>query len=49
MAYDIAADVRLDPRIKAILTALPSLAATDVESREEYLAEANSDVAQKGR
>ena len=42
MAYDIAADPRLDPRIKAILLALPPIAASDVESREALLAAANT-------
>ncbi len=42
MVYDIAADDRLDPRIKALLSALPPIDAGDVESRETLLAEANS-------
>ena len=45
MAYDIAADRRLDPRIKAILSALPQIEATNVESREQLLAEMNSEAA----
>jgi acetyl esterase len=47
MAYDIAADPRLDPRIKAILSVIPPVALTDVESRETLLAEANSDAARQ--
>ena len=47
MAYDIKGDPRLDPRLKAILSAMPSLPAKDVESREVLLAEANSDVARQ--
>jgi acetyl esterase/lipase len=42
VAYDIAADNRLDPRIKAILAALPPIGAGDVDSRETLIAEANS-------
>ncbi len=30
MAHDVAGDRRIDPRIKAILAAIPPLAATDV-------------------
>jgi acetyl esterase len=47
MAYDIAADPRLDPRIKAILSAVPPFEATDVDSRETLLAEADSDAARQ--
>ena len=43
MAYDIAGDRRLDPRIKALLSMLPQLEATDVASREVLLAEANAE------
>jgi acetyl esterase/lipase len=42
MAYDIAGDNRLDPRIKALLAGMPSEALGDVDSREQLLAEANS-------
>ena len=42
MAYDISGDVRLDPRIKALLAAIPPLTTQDVDSRETLLAEANS-------
>jgi acetyl esterase len=45
MAYDIAGDVRLDPRLKALLAALPSIPSADVKSREVLLAEANSEAA----
>ena len=44
---DIANDDRLDPRIKAALSMFPSVSEpTDVESREEQLAEANTPEAQ---
>ena len=42
MAHDIAGDPRIDPRIKAILAAVPPLPATDVASREQMVAEANA-------
>ena len=45
MPYDIAGDSRLDPRIKAILAGLAMEPAGDVESREQLLAEANSEEA----
>jgi acetyl esterase len=47
MTYDIANDPRLDPRIKAILSAVPVNAVGDVDSRETLLAEANSDQARQ--
>ena len=47
MAYDVAADIRLDPRIKAILASFPVEPAGDVDSRETLLAEANSDTARQ--
>jgi len=47
MAYDLAADVRLDPRIKAILSGVPSFEVKDVESREAMIAEENSDSARE--
>src|SRR5258708_21165633 len=47
MAYDIAADNRLDPRLKAILAGFPLEAGSDVDSRETLLAEENSDEARK--
>jgi acetyl esterase len=48
MPYDIAGDVRLDPRIKALLSALPQLEAGNVDSRETLVAEANSEEARAG-
>jgi acetyl esterase/lipase len=47
MAYDIAGDARIDPRIKAILFAIPPFESSDAESREALLAEANSDEARE--
>jgi acetyl esterase/lipase len=45
MPYDIAGDPRIDPRIKNLLSAVPSMAQGDVDSRETLLAEANSEAA----
>jgi acetyl esterase/lipase len=45
MSYDLAADMRLDPRLKVILSALPPIELKDVESREVLIAEANTEVA----
>jgi acetyl esterase len=45
MVYDVLADPRLDPRIAAILSAIPAIVATDVDSRETLLAELNSEAA----
>lgn len=45
MAYDIAADIRLDPRLKAILAGIPAESQGDVDSRETLLAQASSDEA----
>ena len=42
MAYDIAGDPRIDPRLKALLAAMPTEPESDVDSRETLLAEANS-------
>jgi acetyl esterase len=42
VSYDYEADVRLDPRIKVMLSMLPQSEATDAESREQMLAEAAS-------
>jgi acetyl esterase/lipase len=47
MAYDIAGDSRLDPRIKAILGGLTVEAFGDVGSREQLLAEANTEKARQ--
>ncbi len=49
MAYDLAADRRLDPRLKTFLSLLPPMTSHDVESREVMLAEANSEAALAGR
>jgi acetyl esterase/lipase len=45
MAYDIAGDRRIDPRIKAFLVAMPVEGESDVDSRETLLAEANTPMA----
>jgi len=42
MAHDIAGDPRIDPRIKALLTAVPPLPVSDVASREVLVAAANT-------
>jgi len=47
MAYDIAGDPRLDPRLKAILAAIPLESGGDVDSRETMIAEANSEAAKQ--
>jgi acetyl esterase len=47
MAYDIAADIRLDPRLKAMLAGVPLEGGGDVASREALLAEENSEEARK--
>ena len=47
MAYDVAGDIRLDPRIKALLAGLKLETSGDVDSREVLLAEANTDAARK--
>src|SRR5271169_1731831 len=47
MTYDVAADIRLDPRLKTILASIPVEPAGDVDSREALLAEENSDEARK--
>jgi acetyl esterase/lipase len=47
MTYDVATDARLDPRIAALLAFIPPLAAADVSSREELLAESNSEAARE--
>ena len=49
MVLDIAADPRLDPRIKAILAAIPPFVESDVDSRETLIAEANTDAAREAR
>jgi acetyl esterase len=45
MPYDIAADTRLDPRIKALLGGLPQVRPRNVTSRDEILADAASETA----
>ncbi len=47
MAYDIAADPRIDPRIKALLSGMPSFESGDVDSREAMVAEENSEAARQ--
>jgi acetyl esterase len=42
MPHDVAGDIRLDPRIKALLASVPVEARGDVDSRETLVAEANS-------
>ncbi len=42
MTISIESDLRLDPRLRAILVAIPSAPLPDVESREQLLAESNS-------
>jgi acetyl esterase len=47
MPYDIAADIRLDPRLKALLAGMPAEGQGDVDGRETLLAEANSEAARQ--
>jgi acetyl esterase/lipase len=47
MAYDIAADIRLDPRLKVLLAQVGTEGARDVDRRETLLAEANSEAARQ--
>jgi len=47
MAYDIAGDNRLDPRIKTILAGMAQESEGDADSRETMLAEANSEQARQ--
>ncbi len=42
MTHDIASDPRIDPRIKALLSVMPPVHVTDVDSRESLLAEAST-------
>ena len=49
MAYDVAGDSRLDPRIKIILAGMTMEASSDVDSREALLAEASSEAARVWR
>jgi len=47
MTYDVAADIRLDPRIKALLANIPMEAEGDVVDRESMVAEANTEEARQ--
>ena len=47
MLYDVAADIRLDPRIKTLLASIPAESQGDVDSRETMLAEANTEAARR--
>src|ERR1035441_8526132 len=47
MTHDIAADPRLDPRLKDLLSMVPQVPATDVDRREALVTEANSEAARK--
>ena len=49
MTLNIAADPRLDPRLRSILELMPPTTLEDVADREELLAEANSPEAVAGR
>jgi acetyl esterase/lipase len=42
MGYDVAADIRLDPRLKAILAGIPVEGGGDADSREQLIAEAST-------
>ena len=47
MAYDVAADIRLDPRLKVLLAGIPLEGSPDADSREAMVAEANSPAARQ--
>jgi acetyl esterase len=47
MAYDVAGDIRLDPRLKALLANVPAEPAGDVDGRETLVAAANSAAARQ--
>ena len=49
MVLDVATDHRLDPRIRSLLSLIPPFAATDVDSRDVLIAEANTDAAREAR
>lgn len=49
MTIDIQADIRLDPRLRGILSMVPPTELPDVASREELVAEANSAAATEAR
>jgi acetyl esterase len=42
MGYDVAADIRLDPRLKALLAGIPVEGGSDADSREQLVAEAST-------
>jgi acetyl esterase/lipase len=48
VAHDVAGDPRIDPRIKALLAAIPPLPVADVGSRDVLLAEASTPAALEG-
>ena len=48
MTYDIAGDIRLDPRIKSLLSFVPTAQLGDVDSRDTLLAEAGTPEARQG-
>jgi acetyl esterase len=41
MPYDVANDPRIDPRLKALLSAMPAMDTSNVASRDQLVAEAN--------
>ena len=47
MTVEISKDPRIDPRLKALLSAMPEFAGGDVASRAELLAEAGTDAAKQ--
>src|SRR5215469_9135259 len=47
MEYDVAGDMRLDPRLKVLLAGIPTERMGDVDSREALIAEANSEAARQ--
>lgn len=47
MAYDVAADPSLDPRLKAMLAGMPVEGGGDVDSRETMIAEADTEQARQ--
>jgi acetyl esterase/lipase len=47
MAYDLAGDIRLDPRLKALLASVPAEPQGDVDGRETLVAEASSEAARQ--
>ncbi|HEX7442560.1 MAG TPA: alpha/beta hydrolase, partial [Acidimicrobiales bacterium] len=48
MAHDVSADRRIDPRIKALLGALPDIEPSSATTREQLVAEANTPEAIEG-